>query len=437
MTTTSDYLAIRFADRWHGFWHGDIGVWIMTRGLRIALLIVGALLAARFISWAARRVTRRIDAEYQESDQLVRSESAKHRQAVASVVSWVSIALLFVMVAVEITDIINIPIGSLVAPAAVLGAALGFGAQKLVQDLLTGFFIITERQYGFGDLVQVSMLGAQTEAIGTVEEVTLRVTKLRTSEGEMWTVPNGNIVRSLNLSKDWARAVVDIPVPVTADLNRVNEVLSGVGEKAWEDAGLRALLLDQPQLMGVESIELDTVNLRMVARTLPGKQFEVGRRLRVRIIAALTQAGIATPGDKTLSVETFGHPAPTPRPRPPSTGDRSDRFVQTVGQAVRPGGPRLAEVSARRAHPHLDDGAGHRVHRPVLGVSGLRATGVAAQPGAGHAGRAARIRARPGLHVGATHPGAHHHPDHHDDDHHHQPDHHAVQSRAEHHHLTG
>ncbi|MFZ0834021.1 MAG: mechanosensitive ion channel family protein, partial [Mycobacterium sp.] len=210
---------------------------------------------------------------------------------------------------VEITDIVNVPVGSLVAPAAVLGAALGFGAQKLVQDLLSGFFIITERQYGFGDLVQLSMLGAPKEALGTVEEVTLRVTKLRTAEGEMYTVPNGNIVRSLNLSKDWARAVVDIPVPTSADLNRVNDLLHDVAERATEDDELRALVLDPPQLMGVESIEVDTVNLRMVARTLPGKQFEVGRRLRVRIIAALARAGIVTPNDTPPTLETLPHPA--------------------------------------------------------------------------------------------------------------------------------
>lgn len=310
--TNSSYLAINFAGRWHDFWHGEIGEWILTRGLNIALLIITGLLVARFISWVAHRVTRRIDAQYQESDQLVRSESAKHRQALASVVSWVSIAVVFVVVAVECTDELNIPIGSLVAPAAVLGAALGFGAQKVVQDLLSGFFIITERQYGFGDLVQVSMSGAPSDSLGTVEEVTLRVTKLRTSEGEVYTIPNGNIVRSLNLSKDWARAVVDIPVPVTADLNRVNDVLHQVGEKAMDDPGLRVLLLDEPQLMGVESIELDTVNLRMVARTLPGKQFEVGRRLRIRIIAALTTAGIATKPDHAPTVNALAHPDLSP-----------------------------------------------------------------------------------------------------------------------------
>lgn len=301
MTTSLKIEVLAFSSQWHGFWRGDIGIWILDRGVRIALLLIGGLLAARFINWTARRIVRRIDAEYQESDQLVRSESAKHRQAVASVISWVSIALLFVVVSVQVTDILDVPVGSLVAPAAVLGAALGFGAQKLVQDLLSGFFIITEKQYGFGDLVQLSM-GASQDSLGTVEDVTLRVTKLRTAEGEMYTIPNGNIVRSLNLSKDWARAVVDIPVPTTADLNRVNGLLHGVAEQAMQDPELADLLLDAPQLMGVESIELDTVNLRMVSRTLPGKQFEVGRRLRVLVIEALRGDGIVAPADGATPV---------------------------------------------------------------------------------------------------------------------------------------
>jgi small conductance mechanosensitive channel len=294
MTTTE--FAARPADQWHAFWHGEIGEWILTRGLSIVLLLIGAVLTARFISWTAKRISSRIDANFQESDALVRSESAKHRQAVASVISYLAIALLAVMVVVQVTDILAIPVSSLVAPAAVLGAALGFGAQRVVQDLLSGFFIITERQYGFGDLVQLT-LGSSNDAMGTVEEVTLRVTKLRTSEGEMYTIPNGQIMKSLNLSKDWARAVIDIPVLATADLAKVNTVLGEVCEAAPEDPGLNELLLDKPKLMGVESIELDTVNLRMVARTLPGKQFEVGRKLRLLVVAALTRAGIVTLAD--------------------------------------------------------------------------------------------------------------------------------------------
>jgi moderate conductance mechanosensitive channel len=300
--TNKTYVAIEFAQRWHDFWRGGIGEWIITRGLRIVMLVIVAVLAARFINWAAQKVTRRIDAQYQESDQLVRSESTKHRQAVASVISWVSIAVLLVIVVVEITDIIAIPVASLVAPAAVLGAALGFGAQRIVQDLLSGFFIITEKQYGFGDLVSLTVAGIALPAEGTVEDVTLRVTKLRSSEGEVFTIPNGQIVKTVNQSKDWARAVVDIPVPTTADLNKVNDVLHQVCDSAMDDKQMSALLLDSPQLMGVESIELDTVNLRMVARTLPGKQFEVGRRLRVQVVRALRRAGIVAPGEVTPTI---------------------------------------------------------------------------------------------------------------------------------------
>lgn len=290
-------LASAWSQRWHDFWRGDIGEWILTKGLRIVMLVLAAILIARFINWTAQRITRRIDAEYQESDQLVRSESTKHRQAVASVISWVSIAVLFVMVVVQITEIVAIPITSLVAPAAVLGAALGFGAQRIVQDLLAGFFIITEKQYGFGDLVALTVTGIAAPAEGTVEDVTLRVTKLRSSEGEVFIIPNGQIAKTVNLSKDWARAVVDIPVPVSADLNKVNDVLHEVCDHAIDDPQMSALLLDAPQLMGVESIEVDTVNLRMVARTLPGKQFEVGRRLRILVIRALRRAGIVAPGE--------------------------------------------------------------------------------------------------------------------------------------------
>jgi small-conductance mechanosensitive channel len=310
--TNSTVHAIAIADSWQNFWQGNIGLWILERGVPIALYLIGGLLAARFISWAARRIVRRIDAQYQESDQLVRSESAKHRQAVASVISWVSVALLFVIVIVQVTSILAIPVGSLVAPAAVLGAALGFGAQRLVQDLLAGFFIITEKQYGFGDLVSLTVGNIAEPAEGTVEDVTLRVTKLRSSEGEMFTIPNGQIVKSVNLSKDWARAVIDIPVPTSADLNVVNDLLHGVAQKAMEDPSLRALLLDTPQLMGVESIELDTVNLRMVARTLPGKQFEVGRRIRVLVVRALRRVGIVSPTDgSSPMVEAIVHPATT------------------------------------------------------------------------------------------------------------------------------
>jgi moderate conductance mechanosensitive channel len=288
--------------RWHDFWRGEIGEWIITRGLRIVMLMIAAVLAVRFVTWVAQRVTRQLDEGFAESDALVRSEATKHRQAVASVIQWVSIVLIAIWVIVEIGGVLQFSVGGLVAPATVVGAALGFGAQQLVKDLLSGFFIIVEKQYGFGDLVELTVSGINVPARGTVENVTLRVTTLRSSDGEVFTVPNGQIVKTVNLSRDWARAVVDIPVSTSTDLNRVNEVLHQECERAVDDPVLGELLLDAPTVMGVESIEVDTVTLRVVARTLPGKQFEAGRQLRVLVIRALARAGIVTAADATVGL---------------------------------------------------------------------------------------------------------------------------------------
>ncbi|MDF0528858.1 mechanosensitive ion channel family protein [Tsukamurella sp. 8F] len=253
---------------------------------------LAAVLANRFVNWASARVTSRIDSEFRYSDSLVRTESAKHQHAVIQVVSWVAIAIIYIIAAYNIIHAFGVPISALVAPATVIGAAVGFGAQRVVQDLLAGFFLITEKQYGFGDVIELTITGG-SEAEGTVEDVTLRVTKLRNADGEVITVPNGQILKATNLSKDWARAVVDIPVPKQVDMGRVNELLHRVGERAFADPFMSTLLLDEPTLMGVESIDIDHMNLRMVARTLPGKQFEVGRNLRERIVRALATAGIS------------------------------------------------------------------------------------------------------------------------------------------------
>jgi small conductance mechanosensitive channel len=145
----------------------------------------------------------------------------------------------------------------------------------------------------------LSVTGSANDAEGTVEDVTLRVTRLRTSDGEVTTIPNGQIVKSQNLSKDWARAVVNIPVPTVTDLNRVTDALHGVSQDAMHDQRLSALLLDAPSVMGLESIDVDRVDLRMVARTLPGTQFEVSRRLRTLVASALRRAGVAYAGVTT------------------------------------------------------------------------------------------------------------------------------------------
>jgi small-conductance mechanosensitive channel len=301
MTTETTYTATVLANPLREITRGEVREWLLTSGLHIVLLMIGAVLAARFVNWVAQKVTERLDEGFAESDALVRSEATKHRQAVASVISWVSVVLISIMVAVQLADILNVSVKGLVAPATVIGAALGFGAQQVVRDLLSGFFIIVEKQYGFGDLVTLTVVSA-TEATGTVENVTLRVTRLRSPDGEVLIIPNGQIVKAVNLSKDWARAVVDIPVQASADLSVITDVLRQACEHALEDKLLGELLLDAPTVMGVESIEVDVVTLRVVARTLPGKQFEAGRRLRALVVRALAGAGVNTAAEAPVTV---------------------------------------------------------------------------------------------------------------------------------------
>jgi small-conductance mechanosensitive channel len=270
----------------------DFNAWARGDLLVIILLILGAILLTRLAGWARDRVMAQIDARAADSDELVRSEAAKHRHVVAQVLTWSVLAIIYIVTVILVISRIGVPLAGLVAPAALISAALGFGLQRFIQDIGAGLFITGERQYGFGDVVRISIAGAAQPAAGTVEEVTLRVTRIRSVSGEVITTPNGQIIQVTNLSRDWARAVVDVPVPATAEVSHVNEVLRHVGQEAFGDDQLRKMMLDPPTVMGVERIEVGTLSVRMVARTLPGMQFDVGRELRARVASALRREGI-------------------------------------------------------------------------------------------------------------------------------------------------
>jgi small conductance mechanosensitive channel len=279
----------------------DFTLWARTNGLEIVMLISGAFIVSRASFSISRLLTARIDQRIPATDELGRSQVAKHRHAVTGVVRGVFLSLLYVIVIGLVLERLGVPLSTLVAPAAALGVGLGFGAQTLVQDLLAGFFIVSERQYDYGDTVAIRTTVGTVSATGTVEEVTLRVTRLRTVDGEVVFVPNGQILLATNLSRDWARAVIDIPVSASADVSTVTKVLREVGHAAFADERLRPLLLDEPSVMGVQSISVDQFEIRVVARTLPGKQFEIGRTLRGRISTALREAGIIA---SDVNVET-------------------------------------------------------------------------------------------------------------------------------------
>jgi len=287
---------------------GRVYVWLATNGLEIVCWVLGAVLLARLVRWFAAKYANRLESKFTTSDLIVQTEDAKHRRALVDVMAWTLIVAIAIIVVIHILGVIGIPLSGLTGPTAVIGAALGFGAQRIVQDILAGFFVVAEKQYGYGDVVDLTVTG-NGSAQGTVEDVTLRVTKLRTSEGEVITVPNGQIIKATNLSKDWARAVVDVPVPAEADIGLVNDTLDRVGREFYEIPRWHDLLLDAPSSLGVISLELDSITVRMVTRTLPGKQFEVGRALRVHIIRALAREGIIVPAGR--EVQAAGGPPTT------------------------------------------------------------------------------------------------------------------------------
>jgi small-conductance mechanosensitive channel len=284
----------------------DFSIWARGNLLVIILLVLGAILLTRLADWARGRIMERIDSRSAVAEELVRSEAAKHRHVVAQVLTWSVLAVIYVVTAVLVVQHLGVPLAGLVAPAALISAALGFGLQRFVQDIGAGFFITGERQYGFGDVVRISATGVSEPAVGTVEEVTLRVTRIRSMSGEVIITPNGQIVQVTNLSRDWARAVIDVPVPSSVDVGHATEVLQRVGTEAYADARLRKMMLDEPSVMGVERIEVDTFSVRIVARTLPGVQFDVGREIRARVATAFRAEGIIV----SAELET-GHPTGT------------------------------------------------------------------------------------------------------------------------------
>lgn len=269
----------------------DFSTWARGDLLVIVLLVLGAILLTRLADWGRGRIVERIDARSRVTEELVRSEAAKHRHVVAQVLTWCVLAVIYVVTAVLVVQRLGVPLAGLVAPAALISAALGFGLQRFVQDIGAGFFITGERQYGFGDVVRISVTGVPEPAVGTVEEVTLRVTRIRSMSGEVIITPNGQITQVTNLSRDWARAVIDVPVPSSVDVGHATEVLQRVGQDVYADERLRKMMLDEPTVMGVERIEVDTFSLRMVARTLPGMQFDVGREIRARVASAFRTEG--------------------------------------------------------------------------------------------------------------------------------------------------
>ena len=271
------------------------------------LIEIGIILLAMLVAWQvavvfARRLVEAALRKHEENRSVEDSAGRRRRlwgldhprqlQRTRTLGSMLSSIAGFVIITIGVLMILStlgLPMGPLLASAGIGGVAIGFGAQSLVKDFLSGVFMIAEDQYGVGDVVDVG------EVTGTVEEVGLRVTRLRDANGQVWYVRNGEIIRVANISQGWSNAMVDIPVGYQADPEKVTAIITEVVTALAEDPQWHEQLLETPKVLGVESISGTAMTIRVVAKCAANQQWGVQREIRERAKVALDQAGVPGP----------------------------------------------------------------------------------------------------------------------------------------------
>ena len=264
---------------------GEILFWFKTSGLRIGVIAAGSILLIRFLRAVADRIPRLMPA----AQELVVTEREKRAHTVASLLRTAGTTLVVIVAAMMAFREIGLDITPLIAGAGVAGLAIGFGAQSLIKDVIAGFFILLEDQFHVGDVIQAAGVSGQ------VEHMTLRMTIIRDLQGTVHFIPNGEIKVASNLTKQWSRAVLEIGVRYEEDVDHVIAVLTEVGRSLADDEVFGKMVLEPPQVLGVEGLTDSQVTIRILAKTLPLKQWEVAREFRRRIKARFDREGIQTP----------------------------------------------------------------------------------------------------------------------------------------------
>lgn len=263
--------------------------------LSILLTLVFAAIAAKVGARLARRAVESLVARSTLPG--MQSRGRGRAEALAGVAGSAVRIVVWFVAALILLGQFDVDLGPMIAGAGVVGIAIGFGAQSLVRDFLSGFFVLAEDQYRVGDVVTLG------DTTGAVEEINLRTTRLRDSEGTVWFVPNGEIRKVGNSAKEWARAVVDVVVPVGADLTLATNAITEELATVATDEELARAVLEGPQLLGVEAMSPDGITIRIAAKTTPGERGRVARELRARIGERLTRAGIISAKGPTASGE--------------------------------------------------------------------------------------------------------------------------------------
>jgi small-conductance mechanosensitive channel len=259
----------------------------VTVGLQILFVLLLALAIRAVTHRAIKRITRHAaEFEPDSAHVLFRERRRQRAQALGSILRSATSVVIFGIAGITVAGDLGLNLAPVLASASVLGLAVGFGAQGLVKDYLAGVFMLVEDQYGVGDVIDSGY------ATGTVEAVSLRVTRLRDVNGVVWHVRNGMIDRIGNESQGWARAVIDFPVGYQENLPRVRQLMKQVASEMWKESRWRDVILEEPEVWGVEAISSESVVMRLVAKTVPLGQWEVARELRERLKTALDASDV-------------------------------------------------------------------------------------------------------------------------------------------------
>ena len=254
------------------------------------LRVLGALVVGWLAFWALRILLRRVERSVADpiTPGVITAQEQRTRTLV-SLLRSIGIVVVAVLTTFMVLAALGVNVGPLLAGAGVIGLAISFGAQSLVKDVIAGLFILFENQFGVGDIIRVEGVA------GAVERMTLRVVVLRDVHGVVHVVPNGQITKVSNLTRSWARVVLDVGVAYREEPDRVITVMKAVGQEMYEDDAWKGAFIEAPEVPGVESFMDSAVTLRIVAKVLPLKQWEVARELRKRLKVRFDREGIEIP----------------------------------------------------------------------------------------------------------------------------------------------
>ncbi|MYA26924.1 MAG: mechanosensitive ion channel family protein [Acidimicrobiales bacterium] len=324
-------------------WTGSEGfasasVWIVDKPLTVLIILLLAVIARRVVRRAIDHMVERIasDKKHAEEDEAARTaeegrtwdperladkmkqlrertERASQRaKTLGTLFKSIATTIIWAVALMMLLGEFDVNLGPLIAGAGIIGVAVGFGAQSIVRDLLTGVFMLIEDQYGVGDVVDLG------DAVGTVESVGLRTTRLRDISGTVWHVPNGAIARVGNMSQLWARVPLDLDVAYDTDLDAAMAIIKRVADEVWHEQGESTTVLEEPTISGVQAFGADAVTIRVMLKTEPSEQWATARLMRKRIKAAFDEAGIEIPFPQRTVWVRSGEP----------DGENSERSVR-------------------------------------------------------------------------------------------------------------